>query len=72
MSKKTAKKKRGRPAWPQDERRSARVQVRVTQGEYNWCQVLADRDGISISEWARAAIQDQVCRSDLYKERHPT
>lgn len=54
---------RGRPPIPKDEVRSKNIQIRVTEDIYVSLKDLAENDGVSISNYVRALIEEAVERA---------
>ena len=47
----------GRPPLPAERRLSRTIRVRVTPPDYRRIRSLADAEGLSVSEWARRALE---------------
>lgn len=50
------KPKRGRPELPAAERLRRKLEVRLTDDELTLLRHLAERDGMTVSEWVRRAL----------------
>lgn len=55
---------RGRPPRPRNEVRSKNIQIRVTEDSYLKLRELADRDGVSVSNYIRTILDEALERAE--------